>query len=377
MDLFYIVFGVGYTSLLGYLVYYHLLKEQNPDLDHWLDNFIKHVPVPYPLNIFFEDDEDKTKEPKKRDKPEPAAKYEDKYLTKLRNTSDELIFTEEEKAILDNKREQFTEENAHFEAMWQKKVDQIQQILDQRRQQALLHYEDPDLALLVKETESDWAALQNAKPKTPQEIEEDAIQYIIQQRVEHLKNNIVIEKTPLGNVLLFYNHQKESFSFYSDFTIPYRFLEVVARRYVLTFQCKNLYVDMEQELKDAEKKWQDKKAWEKEQKEKQANEPAATTHKNLFAKFKNYNKDNKQKTANTNSRTNTNPLSRYAQTLPNSTTNPTKEDEIILLKERANRYTYEGKFANYSFLQKVDKKVIDKNMAMSFSEYKSLFSKST
>jgi hypothetical protein len=119
---------------------------------------------------------------------------------------------------------------------------------------------------------------------------------------------------------------------------------------------------------------QNRKAWEKEQKEKQAKEPKAIIHKNLFAKFKTYNNNSAQKKQNPNPNprpNNNNPLSRYLPTT-NPTTNPTKEDEIILLKERSNRYTYEGKFANYSFLQKVDKRVTDKNMAMTFAEYKCL-----
>ena len=34
--------------------------------------------------------------------------------------------------------------------------------------------------------------------------------------------------------------------------------------------------------------------------------------------------------------------------IPNKKTE-TKEDEKIILKERANRYTYEGKFGNFNF----------------------------
>jgi len=374
MDLFYIVFTFGYTSFIAYLVYHHSLPKTAQN--QWLNEFLKYVPVPYPLSIFFDekDDEKKTDETDETDKNKKQTPYEEKYLEKLRNASDELVFTEEEKATMEKKRDEFTQENANFEATWQKKIDECEALLKKRGQEAQIHYEDQDLALLVKETESDFATLQNTKPKTEKEIDEDVIQYIIQQRVEHLKNNIVIEKTPLGNVLLFYDHKKESFCFYSDFTIPYRYLEVVARRYVLTFHCKNLYVDMENELKEAEQKWQDKKAWEKEQKEKQAKEPKAIIHKNLFAKFKTYNNNSAQKKQNPNPNprpNNNNPLSRYLPTT-NPTTNPTKEDEIILLKERSNRYTYEGKFANYSFLQKVDKRVTDKNMAMTFAEYKCL-----
>ena len=49
-----------------------------------------------------------------------------------------------------------------------------------------------------------------------------------------------------------------------------------------------------------------------------------------------------------------------------------KENEMILLKERANRYTYEGKFANFNFLQKIEKKVFNKKLQLSFAEFKKL-----
>jgi hypothetical protein len=49
-------------------------------------------------------------------------------------------------------------------------------------------------------------------------------------------NNIIFEKTPLGNVAMYYDVDNESFIYFSDNTIPYRFLEVVARKYVLIYK---------------------------------------------------------------------------------------------------------------------------------------------
>ena len=49
-----------------------------------------------------------------------------------------------------------------------------------------------------------------------------------------------------------------------------------------------------------------------------------------------------------------------------------QEQEKILLKERANRYTYEGKFANFSFIKKVDRKLVDKKFAMTFADFKKM-----
>ena len=35
----------------------------------------------------------------------------------------------------------------------------------------------------------------------------------------------------------------EQFDYYSNNVIPYRYLEVVARKYVLTYNCLELYID--------------------------------------------------------------------------------------------------------------------------------------
>jgi hypothetical protein len=40
------------------------------------------------------------------------------------------------------------------------------------------------------------------------------------------------------------------------------------------------------------------------------------------------------------------------------------------LKERANRYNFQGKIANFSLLKKVDKKLVNKKLAMTFSDFK-------
>jgi hypothetical protein len=46
--------------------------------------------------------------------------------------------------------------------------------------------------------------------------------------------------------------------------------------------------------------------------------------------------------------------------------------EKQLLKENANRYTWEGRLTNFCPLKKIDKKVIDKKLNMTYSEFKKL-----
>ena len=199
-----------------------------------------------------------------------------------------------------------------------------------------------------------------------EEVNKLAREFILKERLDNLKNNIILEKTPLGNVVMFYNNARSSFEYYSDSTIPYRYLEVIARKYILTYKCKQIYVDMAQEIKEAEQKLEDKKQKQKDEEEKQKQKQEASGQgsvvkpvKNVFAKFKNYNKD-------TNIHAAVVPADRP------TAAKQTKPQEEKIVKERANRYSFEGKLVNFNFLKKVDRKVVDKRYAVSFAEFKKM-----
>ena len=188
--------------------------------------------------------------------------------------------------------------------------------------------------------------------------------------LNNLKNSIIIENTPKGNIIMFWNNKRETFTYYSDSTIPYSILEVVARKYVLTYNCKKLYINMFIELELAEKNFLELNSLKSK---KQVVEPITETNiesdkiipSNVFAKFKNYNKDNNKNVAisldSSKKAINSNPK--------NSSVNTSIKEEKFV-KERANRYSYEGKFCNYSFLQKIDKKILNKNLKITFSDFK-------
>jgi len=174
------------------------------------------------------------------------------------------------------------------------------------------------------------------------------------EEVEKLKNSILLETTPLGNVLLFYDHSRETFTYYSDNTIPYRFLETVSRKYVIQNNCKSLYVNMEQELNSVEEKKKLESEKKEVEKEKQIEEPEK---KSVFAKLKSYNKN----------------TGLQSSGKPGPKPGPEKNaPDTSIVKEKANRYSYEGKMANYSFLKKVDRKVVDKQYSITFAEFKKL-----
>ena len=192
-----------------------------------------------------------------------------------------------------------------------------------------------------------------------EEIKQEAQLYVKNNFLDGLVNNFIMEKTPSGNVIMYYNNKRGSFEFYSDNTIPYRYLETVSRKYVKTFNCRYLYVDMDNELNESDrlrKEQNDKKCLAKHVVQEESNKK-----KDVFAKFKGYNKESGTGRVNT------------AVAPKNSVPNVKKmttDDDSLRLKMNANRYTCEGKISNFNFLKVPDRKVVDKKFAMSFADFK-------
>ena len=130
-----------------------------------------------------------------------------------------------------------------------------------------------------------------------------------------LKNNIVLENSPRGIIIMYYDNDTESFEYYADSKdIPYLYLEAVARKYAISFNCKSIVIDIKKELEEAKKEKIDVKS------------TIITKNEGAFANFKNYNRKG----------------TGGAKTM-------TKKSVI---RENANRYTYKGKIMDYSGFKK-------------------------
>jgi hypothetical protein len=70
----------------------------------------------------------------------------------------------------------------------------------------------------------------------------------IKETVENLVHKRVEEDTPNGNVKMLYDEASNTFFYWSDKTIEYKHLEVVARKFVLLYDCKEIYVNIFREL---------------------------------------------------------------------------------------------------------------------------------
>ena len=211
-----------------------------------------------------------------------------------------------------------------------------------------------------------------------EETKEEAKQHVLDKKLAGFMNNYVLESTPQGNVYMRYNSSKKSFEYFSNNTIPYRYLEPVGRKYVLTYFCKPLFIDIDDELKKAQHKRDEDDQLKKEQKEQKEqkqkdDKEKGINEKDIYAKLKSYNNDPTTAAImkSKNRQSGSMPLPPQIQAnLPN--VNSSVAPEKMLLKENANRYTWEGRMSNLSLIKKVEKKHVDKNYEMSFADFKKM-----
>jgi len=101
--------------------------------------------------------------------------------------------------------------------------------------------------------------------KYPIDLMNDALK----KNTDVAKNTILLENTPDGNVLMRYNLDRLGFEYWCDYkNIKYNYLETVARKFVITNFCIDLYKDRIKNIKDQKSKLEE----EKREKEKKINE---------------------------------------------------------------------------------------------------------
>ena len=130
----------------------------------------------------------------------------------------------------------------------------------------------------------------------------------------HLLNAQLLEYTPLGNVLMYYDSSKDTFVYFSDRILPYECINTVARRYVVTYNCTKLYLD---DVNPESSSCQTSVVTNLR------DSPSGTmdsVNDKVFAKLKTY--------------------------------RTPKKETIIHTSQKINRFTYGGKLMNFLFLKK-------------------------
>jgi hypothetical protein len=122
-----------------------------------------------------------------------------------------------------------------------------------------------------------------------------------------------------NTITMRYEPETESFWWYCDSsTVPYKYLETVARKFVCEFNRLDIFIDIRDELKKGAEEL--KNRIEKEEKEEK--EEKGENEKKIYAKFRRYNK-------------------KMARA---DTSNNGKQ---TIIKAKANRYSYKGKMEDY------------------------------
>ena len=177
------------------------------------------------------------------------------------------------------------------------------------------------------------------------------------ERMEALKNCTIMEYTPKGTVAMFYHDKDESFWYYSDGKdVPVNYLDTLCRHYTTMFQCKNLYVHVDDVLDQKRKEKEEEETRLKEEEEMKKEDGKKEVEgdngkkgddgkneekkqKSVFASFKNY----QQQSSSSSEKTNGNEGS------GGKNTSSGKNGEFVV--ERGNRYTYKGKMCDYNILK--------------------------
>jgi len=156
------------------------------------------------------------------------------------------------------------------------------------------------------------------------------------------KKCIVLANTPKGLVYMRYCEDEEGFEYWANNTIAYKYLETVARKYVTTFFCSNVYIDrftlLQKKIQGIRDKIEENKKNGKEMTEEDEVD-------DVFASLKSYNISNKNHTGKTEI---------------------TRNDVVC---EESNKYLNRGKLKEAVFEE--EKEVVETpTSTMSFSSWK-------
>jgi hypothetical protein len=163
------------------------------------------------------------------------------------------------------------------------------------------------------------------------------------------KTRILFEHTPRGNIIMLYDIYKMGFCYYSDQqSIPYDILNAAAMKYVVVFKCLDFFID-------------------------------ETYHKSPFLELYEMENIKENKTQARIQKQNTqikNTMKLVAAKAPvNRSTNTSASDvqkiEVATIK---NRFLYQGKMSNFSFIQRIKKKGVNNpTLFKEHSQHRELF----
>ena len=177
------------------------------------------------------------------------------------------------------------------------------------------------------------------------------------------KRRVLMENTPRGNVIMYYDPYKMGFSFFSDNYIPYPILNAVAMKYAVMYRCLHFFMDEHILPKEHISpfihlhKIEEKKKATANNNDGKTNNATHTAHSSgvlsnslktaPLAKFKSYNRPGNVISSSTSSSQNN---------IRKEYTDKTRKEETQQNKWVMNTFVYLGKISNFSIIQKTPKK---------------------
>jgi hypothetical protein len=159
-----------------------------------------------------------------------------------------------------------------------------------------------------------------------------------------LKDKVVSEQCPKGLVILGYDLDNKCFYYYSDYkNIDYLYLEVIARKFVVTNNCKNLLINSKKEfIRVANKKLE------------KTDEDSVDSSSSVFANLKPTEKNNNKVSIDYNLKI---------------------KDKEIPAPDNSNKYIYRGKISDYipdTEIKTKQQKVCDEFENIDYEKFKKL-----
>ena len=258
-----------------------------------------------------------------------------------------------------------TDENEYYEYKYlEDYYDLLDKKLKLKEEETLLEGEEQEHEEKEDEEEDGEEDGDEDKEEEEDEEKEDDEPYEESEDLVSLKDNFIEEKSPRGIIYMAYDNSIDSYIYYSKTKdVPYKYLETVARKYVIDNKCLNIYVDYKEEYIQGLNKYKqmlqerkellENKIKEKEQKQDEDN--VENKKKNIFANFKSYNKQDKS--------------------TKNNTDTTAKE---YILTENSNHYKYKGNLDDYEQMLKQkasQESVLKEYEQIDFKDYKNMIKK--
>ena len=279
VKIFFFLAFFKYTNIMTFLNKHNYIRELFRFYKFACDN------NPYDYDLHVEENQEPDIIDKETDKP-IRPRYEDKYLDKFKQFPNEFHFTEieleQQQIEYNNIKSEYTQKRADLQNINQQKlmiineiqtkgnVDHSCELFTYKMNKLGIHmlvilfdmleeYEDDPDSFDLEELYSDLLKLKEDLLKEMSDMEQHVLsdddlllqarELIVNNKLDKFINNYILECTPQGNVYMRYNNDKKSFEYFSNNSIPYRYLEPLARKYVITYWCKPIFVSMEDEPK--------------------------------------------------------------------------------------------------------------------------------